>query len=1060
MKKNCMKYYFMKQICAFMSGLLFLLSLTGIEPVMAETTVGDLTSEKNKAIDWVESISENELIDSECFIPNMYCNRIALLREEGREVNYLPLLEREQEIYELNIDEQAHLTMAYGSTDYLSDLWEKQNEDGGFGLTEEYNSDVYDTMLAVVAAVSVSKSISENNAVLSEEQIAKAVNYIVACQNEDGGFGYTITDTSREEISAQIGIALAELGVENEKCLESLDKYCQNSFRGVFTKENFYEQANLARYLYRRGVIEDHENIESQLIDLQEGNGSVFNDLSNTLAYIRLLSEIQDYNSLRLTVQEFTCESETYVLEVGKEQKISVQASLQYQINKTAGITVRYTIYEDDATKIVSENACLLSKDETQYSDKSEFVIIPEEGHEYKVCVELLSGTEQKPCAQYEIAYNLHKTEHEELILKADRGEEGSSEISLSWNDISSEDERYAYRLFQRKGENEWETRSTWDGIEKVKVLNIYPVKQAENYLKQWMEESLDHTEQPAGKGLFEIDSVIIENYNAEPDKYLLDEDGNYRYDVLMFGTYDSNAYKDLSEASYEATQEFVNSGRGVLFGHDTVVAWMKNFSKFAQPLGVKLKNGYTKRLSTEVRIVNEGFLTSYPWKLSGTLNIPETHTQSQFTGGTMSAEVWMELTSGYDTDAATGAKTNAYLFSKNQLAMIQTGHSNGQATDDERKVIANTLFYLKQLTSNTSATDKSVCDEEKPVITSVTTVSDNGMVAIAAEDYGTKYQYYVEAVGTAAKETDIRQSNIIEAEAVTGVKGFLLCMNDNETLLGNLAEYDAEGNLISDIWEAENGQIIYDASELKPGESAWLHICAVDYAGNVSDEFVQKIENTKTVEDEIAEKAYFNLPYALYASDGEVQLFCCEANINGDVYGKNMFRFQGSTVHLGGRVVSPGTLSIAGGILDIKERVEFAQEEVIPDYMDRITEDMSETEVLERISEYNSTDILVPTRCATTTGAWCNDISIKASLVSEGKMTFCANTIMCGGEEPVVLASETGDIHMQATKITGNGIIYAPNGTVTINVSQFDYTGTIVAKEIKIQAGYYNQNR
>ena len=29
---------------------------------------------------------------------------------------------------------------------------------------------------------------------------------------------------------------------------------------------------------------------------------------------------------------------------------------------------------------------------------------------------------------------------------------------------------------------------------------------------------------------------------------------------------------------------------------------------------------------------------------------------------------------------------------------MIQTGHSMGNSTEDERKVLANTLFYLKQI--------------------------------------------------------------------------------------------------------------------------------------------------------------------------------------------------------------------------------------------------------------------------------------------------------------------------------------------------------------------------
>ena len=48
------------------------------------------------------------------------------------------------------------------------------------------------------------------------------------------------------------------------------------------------------------------------------------------------------------------------------------------------------------------------------------------------------------------------------------------------------------------------------------------------------------------------------------------------------------------------------------------------------------------------------------------------------------------------------------------------------------------------------------------------------------------------------------------------------------------------------------------------------------------------------------------------------------------------------------------------------------------------------------------------------------------------------------GYKDPVVIASENGDITIQATNVNGNGLIYAPNGTVTINVCDFDYKGSI----------------
>ena len=55
------------------------------------------------------------------------------------------------------------------------------------------------------------------------------------------------------------------------------------------------------------------------------------------------------------------------------------------------------------------------------------------------------------------------------------------------------------------------------------------------------------------------------------------------------------------------------------------------------------------------------------------------------------------------------------YLTTWNNTAMIQTGNSRGASTEDERKVLANTLFYLKQLTKKTEVLDNSARDIADP---------------------------------------------------------------------------------------------------------------------------------------------------------------------------------------------------------------------------------------------------------------------------------------------------------------------------------------------------------
>ena len=72
---------------------------------------------------------------------------------------------------------------------------------------------------------------------------------------------------------------------------------------------------------------------------------------------------------------------------------------------------------------------------------------------------------------------------------------------------------------------------------------------------------------------------------------------------------------------------------------------------------------------------------------------------------------------------------TKYYLTTWNNTAMIQTGHSNGESTEDERKVLANTLFYLKQLTKKTEVLDNSardIADPNKPANITTAVNTDN----------------------------------------------------------------------------------------------------------------------------------------------------------------------------------------------------------------------------------------------------------------------------------------------------------------------------------------------
>ena len=194
---------------------------------------------------------------------------------------------------------------------------------------------------------------------------------------------------------------------------------------------------------------------------------------------------------------------------------------------------------------------------------------------------------------------------------------------------------------------------------------------------------------------------------------------------------------------------------------------------------------GYTwSYSSTKVKISKKGFLTQFPWKLGpvGTiLNIPFTHTLANAAKG----NTWMEFENpsisifqyGNRLDPSTlpaDTNHNYYLTTWNNTSMIQTGHSNGQSTEDERKVLANTLFYLKQITHKKDILDNSGEDLENPnkVDTVQTAFNSNNTTSVKfrrPEDKGSTYEYYVKGLDGLREFTSDTKS----ATITTGVKKY-----------------------------------------------------------------------------------------------------------------------------------------------------------------------------------------------------------------------------------------------------------------------------------------------
>lgn len=408
----------------------------------------------------------------------------------------------------------------------------------------------------------------------------------------------------------------------------------------------------------------------------------------------------------------------------------------------------------------------------------------------------------------------------------------GYGSVSLDWSQYNYSNKNF--KVYKSSdGGNTYETVGIdYKSVKEVKCLQVYPADGAANQLKVWMENN------GYGKGIIKVDSVSIEQFNETPDSWLKDPNGNWKYNVIFFGTWDANGGKELSRYASECTEGFIRAGGGVAFGHDTIIndaLSHPNFNRLAHYVGVGIANGTSDMCVDDwVVIKKKGLFTTYPWSIGdvGTrLNIPPAHTLGQIvTDGTS----YLEFSKGGSLNAG-GVRAPSYLTIKNNCALIMTGHSSGQATPDEQKILANLIFYLNQLLFNTyTTTDASAQDVAKPNTPNVS--QNNSKMSYSADDNGSTYWYYVESFS----KDDTTASGLIDRSekksltVTTGVKKYRYLFSNNATeTLTTSKGTETTGTSVP---------VNYDYK--------YFHVAAVDGAGNIS--------NTKSVEV----KRQFNLNF------------------------------------------------------------------------------------------------------------------------------------------------------------------------------------------------------
>ena len=447
----------------------------------------------------------------------------------------------------------------------------------------------------------------------------------------------------------------------------------------------------------------------------------------------------------------------------------------------------------------------------------------------------------------------------------------GRGYVTVDWQSYDWHNKYYKVYRQEDNGVTYQSVGVDYHMITKVRVLQVYPDVAEQNNLHSWIVDT------GYGQGIIQVDQVSQTAFNINPTAYLNENqlDGSWNYDVVFFGAWDRNNYRDLSAQSYAVVNKFASAGHGIILGHDTALNNGRD-DVYEIPGGpVKHQQNYFDRLaldyikilyyasgnevgSTNVEIVKTGLFTTYPNYIGvkGTkLTIPMCHTWGQRVYQGYENNIWLEFRD--DTNNAVGhGDGNFYLVTYNNAAMIQTGHSNGAATSDEQKILQNLIFYMNQILFNMYYNVDYAAMDATPPTTPVIQKSKTDYI-LDSEDVGNNYKYYVESYTKdgIAPENYIETSNIADALVKTGLKGYYYVIDQNSQTI---------------VTDSNGTYIDKNNNKVSPGLQSvvrYLHIAAVDNGGNISATSTVEIpvritisydknqaEATGTMTDQIAE--------------------------------------------------------------------------------------------------------------------------------------------------------------------------------------------------------------
>lgn len=200
-------------------------------------------------------------------------------------------------IVDNNVDVLSREIMATGNTKLFDNIMSCQNSDGGFGLSKEYKSDVWDSLLVLEA-------INKTGCRDYDDESWKLVNYIVNQINDNGSYSYTkqsednVIITSMALTSVKTYMKDRKITSDGTKTMlkRSYDYIISKGYGEVSVitdKELSIETAYAVMAINSYRGIDDNSLLLDYIEKIQKTNGSFNDDIHTTNIIIILLNNLK-----------------------------------------------------------------------------------------------------------------------------------------------------------------------------------------------------------------------------------------------------------------------------------------------------------------------------------------------------------------------------------------------------------------------------------------------------------------------------------------------------------------------------------------------------------------------------------------------------------------------------------------------------------------------------------------------------------------------------------------------------------------------------------------------